>query len=159
MKNYGLVIPALLLTLSGCTVYMVPSNGPAPNSSSQGRSTAVTLGVPPGHLPPPGQCRVWVPGTPPGRQARPRTCSQIENSAPPGSMILYRPGRERRIVRVRYMDEREAGIVVRIRIFDAGSLEFIREEDVPGRPRVEQPMERNTPDDPRETPRRRQAGE
>ena len=30
--------------------------------------------IPRGHLPPPGQCRVWVDGTPPGQQAAPTDC-------------------------------------------------------------------------------------
>ena len=31
-------------------------------------STAARLGIPPGHLPEPGSCRVWVPGRAPGQQ-------------------------------------------------------------------------------------------
>src|SRR5258706_7886085 len=39
---------------------------------NRGPSTAATLGVPPGHLPKPGECRIWIPGTPPGRQPKPK---------------------------------------------------------------------------------------
>ncbi|HEX9581185.1 MAG TPA: hypothetical protein VF970_08795 [Gemmatimonadales bacterium] len=95
---------------------------------ARGPSTAVTLGVPPGHLPPAGMCRVWVQGTPPGRQARPRACEGIVAAAPAGSMILYRPGDNRRIIRVRYVDERRAGVVIRVRLFDAETLAFLSEE-------------------------------
>ncbi len=93
-----------------------------------GPSTAVTLGVPPGQLPPPGQCRVWIRGRPPGRQARARSCDGIVATAPTGAMILYRPGRDRRIVRVRYVDGRRAAVIVRIRIFEAETGKFLREE-------------------------------
>ena len=31
-------------------------------------------GIPPGHLPPPGECRVWYPGVPPGQQPPPFKC-------------------------------------------------------------------------------------
>ncbi len=93
-----------------------------------GPSTAVTLGVPPGQLPPPGQCRVWIQGRPPGRQARARSCDGIAATAPAGAMILYRPGRDRRIVRVRYVDSSRVGVVVRIRIFEAATGKFLREE-------------------------------
>ena len=30
--------------------------------------------IPPGHLPPPGECRVWYPGVPPGHQPPPFRC-------------------------------------------------------------------------------------
>jgi hypothetical protein len=30
--------------------------------------------VPPGHLPPPGECRLWYPGLPPGQQPPPGRC-------------------------------------------------------------------------------------
>ena len=30
--------------------------------------------IPPGHLPPPGECRVWRPGIPPGHQPPPFRC-------------------------------------------------------------------------------------
>jgi hypothetical protein len=30
--------------------------------------------IPPGHLPPPGECRVWLPGRPPGHQPPPGRC-------------------------------------------------------------------------------------
>ena len=33
--------------------------------------------VPPGHLPPPGFCRLWYPGRPPGHQPRPQPCGSL----------------------------------------------------------------------------------
>ena len=38
-------------------------------------------GVPPGHIPPPGQCRVWYDNVPPGRQPAPVSCSEAERVA------------------------------------------------------------------------------
>ena len=38
-------------------------------------------GIPPGHLPPEGLCRVWYEGVPPGRQPAPTNCSQAERVA------------------------------------------------------------------------------
>lgn len=31
-------------------------------------------GIPPGHLPPPGECRTWYRGVPPGQQPPPHRC-------------------------------------------------------------------------------------
>ncbi len=113
--------------LAGCTITQAPST-PQPKR---------TLGVPPGHLPPIGQCRIWIPGRPAGRQARARSCDGIVAAAPAGAWILYRPGENRRIVRVRYVDQTRAGIVIRIRLFEAATGELLSEEDPdkPGRGR------------------------
>lgn len=122
-----LVLAAASLAAAACTrrVVVVETR---PTAAAGGPSTAVTLGVPPGHLPPPGMCRIWIPGRPPGRQARARSCDGILGAAPAGAWILYRPGEDRRVIHVRYIDERRAGIILRIRVFDAESGVFIRDE-------------------------------
>jgi len=97
---------------------------PAPRRSP---STAATLGIPPGHLPSPGMCRVWVPGKPPGHQARARSCSNIERSAPAGSWIVERPGRDKKVVHVRVVDERRPGVVVRMRVYEIRDGKLVRE--------------------------------
>ena len=38
-------------------------------------------GIPPGHLPPPGQCRVWYSDRAPGQQPRPTSCRDAERTA------------------------------------------------------------------------------
>jgi len=91
------------------------------------RSTAATLGIPPGHLPPVGQCRVWVPGSPPGRQAKATECTGIERTAPAGSWILYRPTADRKVVHVRMVSAERAGRVVRIRVYDVERGRYLRE--------------------------------
>src|SRR2546422_5255005 len=81
------------------TIVLVPTR----EAEAAGPSTAATLGVPPGHLPKPGECRVWIPGVPPGRQPRPksRACGGIEAGGPLGSWIRYRPTADRRLVDLR----------------------------------------------------------
>jgi hypothetical protein len=51
------------------------------------------LGIPRGHLPPPGRCRVWLPNVPAGHQAYPGPCRRLERRVPPGGWLLNRPGR------------------------------------------------------------------
>ena len=104
---------------------------PTPEAETAAPGTAVVLGVPPGHLPKPGECRVWIPGVPPGRQPRPksRACAGIEAVAPPGSWILYRPTADRKLVHVREVDRARVGVVVRIRVFEVESGRFVREEN------------------------------
>ena len=45
--------------------------------------------VPPGHLPPPGLCRIWIDGVPPGRQPRPTTCAAAERNRPYNARVIY----------------------------------------------------------------------
>jgi hypothetical protein len=126
----------LLLAASACSANTEQSSSrPEPvarrsRGAGEGtahRSTAATLGVPPGHLPPVGQCRVWVPGTPPGRQARAGSCQGIERTAPAGSWILYRPTADRRVVHVRTISSERAGRVIRTRIYDVERGTYLRD--------------------------------
>lgn len=50
---------------------------------AQGRSRGGdrAKGIPPGHLPPAGACRVWYDGRPPGQQPRPTNCREAERIA------------------------------------------------------------------------------
>src|SRR6266508_1401696 len=128
MRSARNIAPALaLLAATACSSFSSahPSQ-PAP-AMRRGPSTAATLGIPPGHLPPPGQCRIWVPGEPPGHQPRARSCAGIERAAPAGSWIVYRPSEDRKVVHVRVIDERRPGVVVHLRVYDAQRGTLIRE--------------------------------
>jgi hypothetical protein len=121
----GLVAAAALSALTACAHGNIYSQPEA--RSGKGPSAAATLSVPPGQLPPPGLCRVWFPGRPPGRQPKARACADVESIAPAGAWVLYRPSQDRTVVHVRYVDDRRAGVVVWIRVFDASSGAFIRD--------------------------------
>ncbi len=62
--------------------------------------------VPPGHMPPPGYCRLWYPGVPPGHQPRPERCERLFSARylPPGAVIVGAPAHD-----VVYVDERGRG--------------------------------------------------
>jgi hypothetical protein len=45
--------------------------------------------VPPGHLPPPGLCRIWIDGVPPGRQPGPTDCATARRHAPRNARVIY----------------------------------------------------------------------
>src|SRR5260370_15307154 len=97
----------------------------------RGPSRAATFGIPPGHLPRPGECRIWIPGAPPGQQPRPRSrsCDGILADAPAGSWVVYRPSRNRKYVHVRVIDEQRAGVIVRVRIFAIETGTLVREKE------------------------------
>ena len=85
------------------------------------------LGIPPGHLPPAGQCRVWFPGRPPGHQPAPGACSELAELAPPGAWLVYRPRADRKHVEVSVYGERHPSTVVSILVYEADSGRFVRE--------------------------------
>jgi hypothetical protein len=121
---------AALLALTACSRRTVVVTEPAPRAAVVGPGPVAALRIPPGQMPRAGQCRIWIPGRPPGRQPRPksRSCAGIARIAPAGSWILYRPARGARVVHVRMVDERRAGRIVRVRVFEIDSGQFIREE-------------------------------
>ena len=128
MRSIRQLAPALAV-LSATACSSITTGGPdrpAP-AARGGPSPAATLGIPPGHLPAPGMCRVWMPGQPPGHQPRARSCERIERSAPAGSWIVSRPARDRKVVHVRVVDQRRPGVVVRLRVYDAQRGTLVRE--------------------------------
>ena len=54
---------------------------PAAAQGRGGRYNERNQGVPPGQLPPAGQCRVWYDGRPPGQQPRSTSCNNAERIA------------------------------------------------------------------------------
>ena len=44
--------------------------------------------VPPGHMPPPGECRIWHPDRPPGHQPPPGSCARLIHQVPPGAILV-----------------------------------------------------------------------
>jgi hypothetical protein len=73
------------------------------SGSDENASTAARFGVPPGHLPPAGQCRVWMPGEPPGQQKKKYPvgqCSTLRGSIPAGGWLIYSPTDNKKEIRV-----------------------------------------------------------
>ena len=68
-----------------------------------------------------------MPGQPPGHQAKSGPCAALLRTAPPGSWLVYRPT-DRKVVHVREIDARRAGVVVRVRVFDVATGRVVREE-------------------------------
>ena len=80
--GYCKLIAAVLATalLGGCVAHASVSV-PYPVAP-------VHVDIPEGHLPPPGECRIWFPETPPGQQPPPGDCRNLERQVPPGAVLV-----------------------------------------------------------------------
>ena len=65
--------------LSGCVAYGGSVSGPFPLQHFE---------IPDGHMPPPGECRVWFPDLPPGHQPPPGDCYEMERQVPRGAVLV-----------------------------------------------------------------------
>lgn len=74
----------VVAALTGCAVYAepYPVYQPAP-------ARTAPVEIPPGHLPPPGECRIWFPDRPPGHQPPPGPCRVLRHRVPPGAYLIY----------------------------------------------------------------------
>ena len=127
-----LASPLLLAACAPVIASNQPYPGPPPRVVvvENGRDNSrQALGVPPGHMPRPGECRIWLPGIAPGHQPRDRSCEDFLERAPAGSMILYRPSNDPSVVHVHYVDENRPGVIVLARVYAVDGGAFVREEN------------------------------
>lgn len=82
------------------------------------------LPIPPGHYPPPGECRLWYIDGPTGHQPEPIKCGMIP---PPGAWVIHHPRRHHGRLNIRVYDPQRQGAMLSIGEFDLKSGEFIRE--------------------------------
>ncbi len=118
---------AVLLLSTGCATMGVVVQGDPSYDEKPGHTA--TLGIPPGHLPPPGSCRVWLPGHPPGHQPPPGSCSRLEGEVPPGAWLLYHPTNRPEEIRVSVYDDQRPGILVVFRFYTVETGRFLRREE------------------------------
>lgn len=69
------------------SVVRVPEDRPGGGIDVR-RTNGRTFRIPPGHYPPPGECRIWRPGVPPGHQDPPGACDILRQQVPPGAVLI-----------------------------------------------------------------------
>ena len=131
MRTLSFTLLVIALCCTSCAGVVVATGPPtAPvvvNDNHHGRGAVAKLGIPPGHLPPPGECRIWFPGRPPGHQPPPGHCSRLKRELPAGAWLLYRPEQDRQHVIVDVCHDHRAAVVVTIRTYEVASGRFVRE--------------------------------
>lgn len=80
----GLALGVGLLGLGGCVVV---DGAPYPGHRGGGYY-APDAGIPEGHLPPPGECRIWYHDRSPGHQPPPGSCAELRYHVPPGASLI-----------------------------------------------------------------------
>ena len=79
-----LALAIVLLALTGCAgtgAVVIEGGDPYPPDAGY-------YDIPPGHMPPPGQCRIWYPDLPPGQQPPPDDCDYLRYHVPPGAWLI-----------------------------------------------------------------------
>ena len=84
------------------------------------------LHIPPGHYPPPGECRIWYPSRPPGHQPPPMKCDRARAEVPPGAWIIRHPAADREHVQVVVYDDRRPGSIFVVGEFKIATGVFVR---------------------------------
>lgn len=114
MKTIKMICASLIILLiSSCTaIYTV---GTPPGRGNNKVYPYSQLKVPPGHLPAPGYCKIWVPGRPPGHQMKGSIpCGTALLDAPLGAWVITRePDR----FRVSVVSRSRRGVVDEIRFY------------------------------------------
>lgn len=75
------------------------------------------LGIPKGHLPPPGKCKIWQPGAPPGQQGSPMDKEMAFRQVPPGYWVIERPGNDEDLIYIHQMHEHRRRVVIEVEIY------------------------------------------
>ncbi|HYE34055.1 hypothetical protein [Methylocaldum sp.] len=83
------------------------------------------LDIPPGHYPPPGECRIWYPDRPAGHQPPPGKCYRLRTKVPPGAWLIRHPEDNAEHVHVIVYDDYRRGAIRVIGEFDIGTGVFV----------------------------------
>ncbi len=125
MRTSPLVL-VLALLFAGCSAGW---EEPKPAPKAKPSPVVTSLKIPPGHYPPPGMCRVWIPGRPPGHQPKATSCAAAMNSAPAGAWVIHRPhGKhgKKEPLEVTFYDQKRPGIVIDVQYYDPDSGVLIK---------------------------------
>lgn len=88
-SSTGINRPVLVGSRSDDVVTMRDATDTKSKDNKRANKARGLTGVPRGHYPPPGQCRLWYQGRPPGQQPAATKCSALMGRVPAGAFVLY----------------------------------------------------------------------
>lgn len=105
--------------LIGCSTIYYPTGTEYPENKERRNDEIVLypfadMEIPNGHLPPPGECKIWFPERPAGQQPPPQSCSSAIMNKPLGAWIITHETNRYRVVS---FIRTERGIVEEIKYF------------------------------------------
>ena len=125
-----------LLLLGGCA-FLAKLHGDPSHPSAAAPSAAappaaaprdLSLSIPSDQLPPPGQCRVWLPDVAPGQQKASGPCASVQKVIPAGAWVLYRSQEKSNVVAVNVYRSKWPRTVAETRYFDYWTGRLLRVE-------------------------------
>ena len=87
------------------------------------------LPIPLGHLPPPGECRIWYINRPAGQQPPPVQCNSVGAAIPRNTWLIERRADDPGLVYLYVYDEVDRDLLLEIQVFDAMTGAFVGFED------------------------------
>lgn len=107
-----LLVAGFLGSCAPVIISRAPFPVPGPEKGEKrGEWSLHALGIPNGHMPPPGSCRIWYPGRPPGHQPPPFKCGAGGFRMPLGAFLVQRL--DGKLVQVDEYDKGRPNFVVR----------------------------------------------
>lgn len=111
-----IILATLLVGMLGSCAPVISSRSPFPlpapeRDDKKGELNLNALGIPSGHMPPPGHCRIWYPNRPAGQQPPPFKCGVSRFNIPLGTYLVQRL--DNKLVQVDEYDNSRPNYVVR----------------------------------------------
>jgi hypothetical protein len=107
-----------LFFLFGCGIIQPTGGGDDKRNDDDKVYPFSALGIPKGHLPPPGECKIWYPNKPAGQQGPPQSCASALRQAPLGAWVITHQGNR---FKVNIFSQKRPGIIDEVKYYHSSN--------------------------------------